>query len=359
MARLEFRNVRKSFGSVSVLQDLCLSIRDGEFAVFVGPSGCGKSTLLRIIAGLETITAGELMIDDVRANEFEPAARGVAMVFQSCALYPHMSVEKNMGFGLSMSGCPAAEVSKRVRYAAELLQIEPLLKRKPSQLSGGQRQRAAIGRAIVRNPKIFLFDEPLSSLDAELRASLRLEIAKLHRRLGATMIYVTHDQAEAMTLADRIVVMRGGNIEQIGRPLELYERPVNSFVGGFIGSPKMNFLDGAVVASPNGRRVRCLSDRFLDVARLPGSLEEGTKVAIGLRPEHFRLSKRADVAFPVTVEFVEHLGAASYAHATTQSGEEIILDLRHIRYAAPGTELTVGVPPEQVHLFSLNGTRLN
>jgi lactose/L-arabinose transport system ATP-binding protein len=359
MAHVELRNVHKSFGAVSVLQDFSISIGAGEFTVFVGPSGCGKSTLLRMIAGLEAVTRGELLIDGMRAEELEPAARGVAMVFQSCALYPHMTVERNIGFSLRMSGCPAPEVAERVLRAAEILQIKPFLKRKPFQLSGGQCQRVAIGRAIVRNPKVFLFDEPLSSLDADLRTSMRLEIAKLHRRLGATMIYVTHDQTEAMTLADRIVILRSGHIEQIGQPLQLYDRPANSFVAGFIGSPKMNFFNGTIVASPNGRKIRCLGGRFLDVASLPAALEEGTTVEVGVRPEHFERGERGNVTFPVTVEFVERLGAASYAHATTPSGEGIIVGLSHIRDVTVGTELSVSVPPERVHLFAVNGERLN
>jgi len=287
VASLEFKNVGKCFDSVNVLENFNLSIGDGEFTVIVGPSGCGKSTLLRTIAGLESVTFGEILIDGVRANELEPAARGVSMVFQSSTLYPHMTVARNIGFGMSMTGCIQAEVAERVLWAAEILQITPLLNRKPNELSGGQRQRVAIGRAIVRNPKVFLFDEPLSSLDADLRASMRLEIARLHRRLGATTIYVTHDQREAMTLADRMVVLRAGHIEQIGRPLEVYDRPANSFVAGFIGSPKMNFVHGTVVGSSNERRIEYLGHRSLDIAYLPSRLEVGTAVNVGLRPEHF------------------------------------------------------------------------
>ena len=242
MAALTLRRVVKRFGQVEIIHGVDLDIVDGEFVVFVGPSGCGKSTLLRMIAGLEELTEGELRIGDQVVNDVEPAARGVAMVFQTYALYPHMSVEENMGFGLRMAGSPKAEIKERVTRAAEILHLTPLLKRRPKQLSGGQRQRVAIGRAIVREPKVFLFDEPLSNLDAELRVQMRIEISKLHSDLETTMIYVTHDQVEAMTLADKIVVLKLGRIEQVGRPMDLYERPANLFVAGFIGSPKMNFL---------------------------------------------------------------------------------------------------------------------
>jgi len=359
MATLELRNVGKSFGSVSVLENFNLTVGDGECVVFVGPSGSGKTTLLRMIAGLEDVTCGEILIDSARANELEPAARRVAMVFQSCALYPHMTVARNIGFALSMSGCSKDDVNERVRRTAEILQIASLLKRKPCELSGGQRQRVAIGRAIVRNPRMFLFDEPLSSLDADLRSSMRLEIAKLHRQFGVTTIYVTHDQREAMTLADRVVVLRSGQIEQIGQPLEIYDRPINSFVGAFMGSPKMNFLNGTIVMSPQGRRVRYLDDKFLAVTGVSAPLEDGAPVKIGLRPEHFECNGCTEVQFPVKVELVEHVGAASYAHALTRSGEGIVVELRHLRGTARGTELIVSVLPERVHLFSPTGARLN
>ena len=257
MSGVSLRNVKKTFGNVPVIHGVDIEIDKGEFVVFVGPSGCGKSTLLRMIAGLEEITDGDLLINDQRVNDVDPSNRGVAMVFQTYALYPHMSVDQNMGFGLRMNGMPKAEVAERVMRAARILQIEELLDRKPRQLSGGQRQRVAIGRAIVRNPQVFLFDEPLSNLDAELRVATRLEIAKLHHQLaGSTMIYVTHDQVEAMTLADKIVVLRKGVVEQIGAPMELYERPANLFVAGFIGSPRMNLINltgvGGAKAAPNG-----------------------------------------------------------------------------------------------------------
>src|SRR6188768_4142296 len=249
MAGLQLRGINKSFGAVRVIHDVDLDIDDGEFVVFVGPSGCGKSTLLRTISGLEEPTAGQVFIGGEDVTDFDPAERGVAMVFQSYALYPHMTVEQNMGFGLRMGGMPRDQVASRVSEAARVLEIEDLMARKPRQLSGGQRQRVAIGRAIVREPKAFLFDEPLSNLDAELRVQMRIEIAKLHQQLGSTMVYVTHDQVEAMTLADKIVVLRAGRIEQIGTPLELYSDPDNIFVAGFIGSPRMNFLAATVTAT--------------------------------------------------------------------------------------------------------------
>ena len=242
MGQVQLRGVRKSFGTVDVIRGIDLDVRDGEFLVFVGPSGCGKSTTLRMIAGLEDITAGEIAIDGVRANELHPADRGAAMVFQSYALYPHMTVAENMGFALKMAGVPRAERDEQVQRTAAKLRITELLQRLPKDLSGGQRQRVAIGRAIVRDPQVFLFDEPLSNLDAELRVHMRIEIARLHRELGSTIIYVTHDQVEAMTLADKIVVLRAGVVEQVGAPLELYDNPANTFVAGFIGSPKMNFM---------------------------------------------------------------------------------------------------------------------
>ncbi|MGB3386352.1 MAG: sn-glycerol-3-phosphate ABC transporter ATP-binding protein UgpC, partial [Pseudaminobacter sp.] len=242
MAGLRLAKLKKKFGPVDVINNVDLDIADGEFVVFVGPSGCGKSTLLRMIAGLEEITAGDLFIDGRRCNDMEPRERGIAMVFQSYALYPHLTVYENMSFGLTLNKTPKAEIDARVREAARILKLDLLLDRKPSQLSGGQRQRVAIGRAIVRKPGVFLFDEPLSNLDAALRMEMRMEIAKLHKELGATMIYVTHDQVEAMTLADKIVVLEGGVVQQIGSPIELYKKPANKFVAGFIGSPKMNFL---------------------------------------------------------------------------------------------------------------------
>jgi multiple sugar transport system ATP-binding protein len=279
---LHLADVNKSFGIVHVLKGVDLAVEPGEFVVFVGPSGCGKSTLLRIIAGLEEQTSGDLRIGGVLMNGVPPAKRGIAMVFQSYALYPHLTVEKNMGLALAQAGVPSPEIRARVAKASGLLRLDALLGRRPAELSGGQRQRVAIGRAIVREPSLFLFDEPLSNLDAALRVGTRIEIAKLHRQLGATMVYVTHDQIEAMTLADKIVVMRGGAIEQVGRPLELYHRPANLFVAGFIGSPTMNFADGAIAARAGA-------------------------TTIGVRPEHLVVVPEG--AWTGTVSHAEHLGA--------------------------------------------------
>ena len=247
MSGLKLRRVSKSFGTLEVIKDVNLEINSKEFVVFVGPSGCGKSTLLRMIGGLEEVSSGDIEIGGQRVNDVDPSKRGIAMVFQSYALYPHMTVRENMGFSLRFAGVPKPEIAKQVDEAARLLELGPLMDRRPKELSGGQRQRVAIGRAIVRHPQVFLFDEPLSNLDAELRVHMRVEISRLHKKLGVTMIYVTHDQVEAMTLADKIVVLRAGNIEQIGRPLELYDDPDNQFVAGFVGSPKMNFLRATVV----------------------------------------------------------------------------------------------------------------
>ncbi len=333
MAELELRDVRKSFGSVEVVRGVDLVAKSGELVVFVGPSGCGKSTLLRMIAGLERVSGGSILIDGADVTRTDPAKRGIAMVFQSYALYPHMTVEENMGFGLEMAGVPAEERRAAVRRAAETLNIESYLDHKPKELSGGQRQRVAIGRAIVRNPKIFLFDEPLSNLDAELRVRMRLEIAKLHERLGATMIYVTHDQVEAMTLASRIVVLRGGLVEQAGPPMTLYENPDNRFVAGFIGSPRMNFLPARLVGrDASGEAILsvpgldCLSLRVLPrnpAAQIPQEL------TLGIRPEHLR-AENAPGAVPFTfrVEAVEQFGNVSLLHAHGERGDGLVAEWR-------------------------------
>ncbi|HKJ62688.1 MAG TPA: sn-glycerol-3-phosphate ABC transporter ATP-binding protein UgpC, partial [Hyphomicrobiales bacterium] len=289
MSGLELKNVSKSFGAVDVIHGVNLTIDDGEFAVFVGPSGCGKSTLLRLVAGLEQSSSGAIRIGDIDVTNVEPADRGVAMVFQSYALYPHMTVAENMGFGLRMTGAPKSEIHRRVTRASEILHLESLLARKPKALSGGQRQRVAIGRAIVREPQVFLFDEPLSNLDAELRVQMRLEIAKLHKDLGTTVVYVTHDQVEAMTLADKIVVLRDGNIEQVGSPLTLYDDPDNMFVAGFLGSPKINFLKAVVVRSDDAVLVVRLPD--FDDVEVPVTIAtshppSGSEMILAIRPEH-------------------------------------------------------------------------
>ncbi len=306
MASIVFKNIAKSYGQTEVIRDVSLDVRDGEFIVFVGPSGCGKSTTLRMVAGLEAISSGDLFIDGVRVNDLGPAERGAAMVFQSYALYPHMTVEQNMSFGLRMTGHPKAEIAQRVQETAQMLQLVPLLQRYPKQLSGGQRQRVAIGRAIVRRPKLFLFDEPLSNLDAALRVQLRIELAKLHQQLKTTMVYVTHDQTEAMTLGERIAVFNQGRIEQLGTPVELYQKPVNRFVAEFLGSPKINVIDYRWDAS----RQKILIGQGIELDPSffradPVRLAQGASLAI--RPEHCVLSDQA-TGLGGTVEFVEYLG---------------------------------------------------
>ena len=320
MSGVTLSNVIKKYGEVQVIHGLDLDIRDGEFCVFVGPSGCGKSTLLRMVAGLEDTTSGGISIGDRDVTREDPARRGVAMVFQTYALYPHMTVQDNMGFGLRMNGDPKAENIKNVDESRRILKLDDYLTRKPGALSGGQRQRVSIGRAIVRGPEVFLFDEPLSNLDAELRVEMRIEIARLHKEIGATMIYVTHDQVEAMTLADKIVVLREGVIEQTGAPMNIYRDPYNKFVAGFIGSPAMNFLSGKVtkgkVEVPNLKAVV-----KMDV-NLP---TEGTDVELGLRPEHISVNPKGSTH---RVEMIESLGGVSYAHLIGDSAEKIVVEER-------------------------------
>jgi lactose/L-arabinose transport system ATP-binding protein len=349
MAGVTLSNVSKSYGAFEVIDNLNLSIEDGAFTVFVGPSGCGKSTLLRMIAGLEPITKGDLVIDGKRVNDADPIERGVAMVFQNYALYPHMSVEQNIGFSLRMAGLSKPDIEARVAAAARTLQIEPLLKRKPAQLSGGQRQRVAIGRAIVRDPEVFLFDEPLSNLDAELRVSMRVEIAKLHNKLGSTMIYVTHDQTEAMTLADKIVVMRDGKVAQAGTPDELYDDPDNLFVAGFIGSPRMNFLRADLV--PSG--LKLAAGPSLSIAGLPASGD----VLVGLRPEHFVL-EGGDASISVKVDVVENLGGTRYLYGTTASDENVVVEVRDRPGIRAGDNVSAGINAARSMVFLASGQRL-
>ncbi|SOC82682.1 lactose/L-arabinose transport system ATP-binding protein [Ensifer adhaerens] len=321
MSELSLKSVRKIFGALEVIKGVDLEIEKGEFTVFVGPSGCGKSTLLRMIAGLEDISSGDLEISGERMNETDPSKRGIAMVFQSYALYPHLTVRQNMGFALRFAGVPKAEIEKQVMDAARILELEKLLDRKPKALSGGQRQRVAIGRAIVRHPKVFLFDEPLSNLDAELRVHMRVEIAKLHKKLGATVVYVTHDQVEAMTLADKIVVLRDGRIEQVGSPLKLYSDPDNRFVAGFIGSPKMNFLPATAVTNNGLPCIRLdASGIVLPAGHLATKLADGTRLVAGLRPEIFK--DGGDSSLLLDIEMVEHLGSETLVHA--RSGETLV-----------------------------------
>ncbi len=358
MAAIELKGVAKSFGTVAVIHGVDLAIRHGEFVVFVGPSGCGKSTLLRMICGLEPITSGTLAIGGKPMRGVPPAKRGVAMVFQNYALYPHMTVAENMGFSLLMEHVPKKEREARVRRVAETLQLADLLGRKPKELSGGQRQRVAIGRAIVRDPQVFLFDEPLSNLDAELRVQMRLELAKLHRTLGATMIYVTHDQTEAMTLADRIVVLRSGIIEQIGTPLEIYAAPRNRFVAGFMGSPKMSFLAARIVKT-SGRKltlaVEGMSPATVDIEIEPGAMASD-QVTIGIRPEHFRLKGAKGPRLAARIDFVERLGGDSYLHAPDHPAGSLIIRQDEAGLVKPAAKpMAIGVDWPQVHLFAADG----
>ncbi|MBC6408108.1 MAG: sn-glycerol-3-phosphate ABC transporter ATP-binding protein UgpC [Rhodobacteraceae bacterium] len=345
---LELAGLRKSFGSVAVIHGVDLKINAGEFVVFVGPSGCGKSTLLRLIAGLDTPSSGDILLNGVRVNQVPAADRGLSMVFQSYALYPHMSVKKNLSFGLENLRVARPEIERRIAHAAKLLQIEMLLDRRPGQLSGGQRQRVAIGRSIVREPILFLFDEPLSNLDAELRLQMRVELADLHAALGNTMIYVTHDQTEAMTMADRIVVLRAGRIEQIGAPLALYNAPANRFVAGFIGAPQMNFLQG------------CRADSGLVVAGAPVPVSfsaEGVAqplpqvVDIGIRPEAVEVLPDGEGATSATIESFEHLGALTYVYCRLPSQEPLTVQLAGQPRLARGQRVGVRFPPGALHLF--------
>ena len=339
MADLTLTKVRKTYGKMEVIRGVDLNIKDGELVVFVGPSGCGKSTLLRMIAGLEDITNGDISIDSSSMNDVRPSERGVAMVFQTYALYPHMTVKKNMAFGLKQQRISKTEIERRVLEVAKTLQIEEYLDRLPKNLSGGQRQRVAIGRAIVREPKVFLFDEPLSNLDAALRVQTRLEIAKLHERLGTTMVYVTHDQVEAMTLADKIVVLRDGAIEQVGTPRELYNNPANEFVAGFIGSPKMNFLK----ATGDGQGAKLLAGGNL-LTDKEGDLR------IGIRPEALKISNQKYL-FKATLEAIEYLGESTYLHLKTKSNEPLILKSDEDAQLSTGQEFGISLNSESFHVF--------
>ena len=355
MAQVSLSKVTKQFGAVSIIKGIDLEIADGEFCVFVGPSGCGKSTLLRMVAGLEEISSGALRIGGRDMTQVGPSDRGVAMVFQSYALYPHMTVAENIGFGLRMTGHDKAEIARRTAVAAKMLQLDALLTRKPGQLSGGQRQRVAIGRAIVRNPDVFLFDEPLSNLDAALRVQMRGEISRLHQDLGATMIYVTHDQVEAMTMADKIVVLSAGHIEQVGSPLELYHRPKNLFVAGFIGSPKMNFL--AVTARPVAGGVEVALPGGA-VLRLPGQIASGGPMTLGLRPEHAHAGGLGDAVLEGRVKLAEHLGSETLFFVELADGSEIAVKADGLAPERPGDAMRVGVPLRACHLFDASGLAL-
>jgi lactose/L-arabinose transport system ATP-binding protein len=347
-------DIRKNFGSLEVIHGIDLKIDEGSFVVFVGPSGCGKSTLLRMIAGLEEVTDGEIEIKGRNVTDLDPSDRGIAMVFQSYALYPHMSIRDNLAFGLKMANTPVAEITTRVNAASAILKIDHLLDRRPGQLSGGQRQRVAIGRAIVRKPDVFLFDEPLSNLDAELRVSMRIEIARLHRELGNTMIYVTHDQTEAMTLADKIVVLRDGHIEQQGTPRQLYEDPDNLFVAGFIGSPRMNLINATWAG--NGK-LRIGSSEIQ--APVPGtSLAEGQKLTFGIRPEHLKLMPDGTGAIHATVDFAEYLGGTQYLYCQLGDGQPLTVEYREGAEITAGNRLSFDCDPAQQRIFDAKGKRL-
>lgn len=347
MATIELKHIQKSFAGVEVIKNVDLSIQDKEFMVFVGPSGCGKSTMLRLIAGLEEITAGQIFIDGEEVSAKNATERGLAMVFQSYALYPHKTVADNMGFPLKVAGNPKNEIAAAVKEAAEILKLEPLLKRLPKELSGGQRQRVAIGRCLVRNPKSFLFDEPLSNLDAALRIEMRVEIARLHQRLHTTMIYVTHDQVEAMTMADRIAVFSAGKIEQVGKPLDLYHSPANLFVAGFIGSPKMNLLPCQPGDSP--AQVKLLSG---DTAQTTRHLKTGgTPQYLGIRPEHIAVVSENDADLVGTVGVAEHLGSDTFVYLDAKSIETLIIRMPGDADVQAGQKIGVRFQPEQVHLF--------
>ncbi len=358
MASIKLQNIHKSFADTPVIKGVDWEIDDGEFVVIVGPSGCGKSTLLRMIAGLESVTSGDIFIGERRVNDLEPADRDIAMVFQNYALYPHMSVYNNMAYGLKLRRLPKQVIQERVAKAASILELSELLKRSPRQLSGGQRQRVAMGRAIVREPSVFLFDEPLSNLDAKLRVQMRLEIKKLQERLGITSVYVTHDQVEAMTLGHRLLVLSAGNVEQLGTPIELYNKPDSIFVAGFLGSPAMNFISAR--AADNGRAVSVGEDSFFKLEP-PIEVADGTLLTIGIRPEHFDVTATQDALAHMHVEFVEHLGADTLIHG------RLGIDPTHFSLRIPGTHqfvvgesIPLGVPPGLIHVFDpQSGKRIN
>ncbi|MBU3059753.1 maltose/maltodextrin ABC transporter ATP-binding protein MalK [Pseudomonas indica] len=357
MASVTLRNICKSYGDIPITRGIDLDIADGEFVVFVGPSGCGKSTLLRLIAGLEEITSGELLIDGQRVNELPPMERSVGMVFQSYALYPHMDVAENMAFGLKLAKVSKAEIRRRVEEVARILQLDHLLERKPKDLSGGQRQRVAIGRTLVREPKVFLFDEPLSNLDAFLRVQMRIEISRLHQRLKSTMIYVTHDQVEAMTMADKIVVLNAGRIAQVGPPLELYHYPQNRFVAGFIGSPQMNFLPVTAVSADAGSvRVEMPGGSWLDLPVDGSGIAPGEALTLGIRPEHFVDAEQADFSFHGEIAVAERLGDHNLLHLVVE-GIEPMLTLRGDgnRRVQAGQPLAAGLRADKCHLFRADG----
>ncbi|MEZ5872863.1 MAG: sn-glycerol-3-phosphate ABC transporter ATP-binding protein UgpC [Nitratireductor sp.] len=360
MSGLSLRKIRKTYGAVEVIKGVDLEIKQGEFIVFVGPSGCGKSTLLRMIAGLEAISGGELIIGDERVNDVPPSRRGIAMVFQSYALYPHMTVYDNMAFGMRIAKAGSDEIDRRVREASAILQLDPYLDRLPKALSGGQRQRVAIGRAIVRNPQVFLFDEPLSNLDAALRVATRIEIARLHENMpDTTMIYVTHDQVEAMTLADRIVVLSAGNIEQVGAPIELYENPRNLFVARFIGSPAMNIVDGSVTATGKKTTIAINGGRNAELPIASDVTLMGSSVKFGVRPEDLTVTTGKDWILEGSVQLVESLGEVTLLYLNVDgSGEPVIAKMAGTHRFERGSSVRLSAEPDKLHAFNGDGISL-
>lgn len=356
MANLSIRNLQKGFDGHQIIKGIDLDVRDREFVVFVGPSGCGKSTLLRLIAGLEEVTSGTIELDGRDITQVTPAKRDLAMVFQTYALYPHMTVGKNLSFALDLAGGDKATIKRKVDEAARILELGPLLDRKPKQLSGGQRQRVAIGRAIVRNPKIFLFDEPLSNLDAALRVQTRLELSRLHKELQATMIYVTHDQVEAMTLADKVVVLNGGKIEQVGSPLELYHHPANLFVAGFLGTPKMGFLKGRISRiETTGCEVELDAGTRVVLPVSGPALSVGDPVTLGIRPEHLDIARDGECRLQVVADVSERLGSDTYCHVRTQAGEALTMRIRGDLASRYGETLDLHLDSAHCHLFDAQG----
>lgn len=354
MVGLSIQSARKNFGETEVLKGVSIDVADGEFTVIVGPSGCGKSTLLRAVAGLEDLTSGHIVIGDRDVTGLPPSQRGIAMVFQSYALYPHLTVRENMAFGLKIAKASETEIDDAVRRAADILHIEPLLDRKPAALSGGQRQRVAIGRAIVRQPQIFLFDEPLSNLDADLRVRMRYEFASLHRTLRTTTLYVTHDQVEAMTLADRIIVLRDGVIEQVGSPRQLYDHPANIFVAQFLGTPRMNILAATVV---EGGQARLADGRCIALPPLAAPLAKDAPLSVGIRPEDVEIGV-APGALPFSIGFVERLGGLATVHLLAGDGEPIACQLRDDDSLREGETVAALLPPDRLHLFDAAGRAL-
>jgi len=348
MASIELRQVKKTYGALDVIKGIDLDIKHGEFCVFVGPSGCGKSTLLRMISGLEALTDGDIVIGGDVVNTVPAADRGLAMVFQSYALYPHMTVRENLSFGLENIGTPKKAIAEKIAQVSKMLQIDQLLERRPKDLSGGQRQRVAIGRAVVREPRVFLFDEPLSNLDAELRVDMRGEISALHKRLGNTMIYVTHDQVEAMTMADKIAVLRAGKLEQFGVPLDLYNRPANLFVAGFIGSPKMNFFAGEVISGPTPQ-LKIATGELIPLPQTGFSYAPGQKVTLGIRPNHVKHGSEGPLT--MSVRTAEQLGGESYLYGNMGDGTPVTLHLSGQTSTAAGEVIRMAAPLEHVHLF--------